>query len=293
MKSKRQGSHKPPSLSATSTIGTAAPRFYGNEKIAIGTGTAERMISAERYPRLATHNIHLTGHSYIASGTFHITRPSPSQKQVLVVLEGTGKCWLNQQWHTLEARNAFLSPTGAPHAYLATGKWEIAWCMFTAAAFPEFQKPKVVQQVNTTLWRSILTGTLEEAAADANSPQLNHWASLLAFESKRLIEGTPTHSLASLWSEVEKSLQSNWTLDALAQKAGVSAETLRLRCLQEKQISPMAYLTRLRMTRAADMLSYGLKVEYVARAVGYENPFSFSAAFHRTMGTPPSSLKPR
>lgn len=271
----------------------AKPRFGSKESLHIGSGTTERMISPLRCPVLESYGILLTGHSTVASGTFKILRPHPGLKQVLVVLAGRGRCWFNDQWHELKTADAFLSSAYLPHAYQATGKWELAWCMFTPDRFSALQQSKVASGANTTLWKNIILGILEEAAGDADPAQLSHWSSLLALQSDRLINEDPADSLTSLWIEVKKQLHAHWTLDALAATAGISIEVLRLRCLKEKNASPITYLTRLRMAHAADMLKYGLKVEYVARAVGYENPFSFSAAFHRTMGMTPSSLKPR
>lgn len=86
-------------------------------------------------------------------------------------------------------------------------------------------------------------------------------------------------------------LSLDWTLKNLAQRTGINAEMLRQRCHNEYGMSPGAYLSQLRMTHAAKMLSNGLKVEYVAQMVGYDTPSNFSTAFHRIMGVLPSSLK--
>ncbi|MGW2091201.1 helix-turn-helix domain-containing protein [Promicromonospora sukumoe] len=52
----------------------------------------------------------------------------------------------------------------------------------------------------------------------------------------------------------------------------------------------MTYLTRWRMTLAADLLTdrETATVAQVARAVGYTDAFAFSAAFKRTRGVSPS-----
>ncbi|WP_241996935.1 helix-turn-helix domain-containing protein [Rhodococcus sp. SMB37] len=56
---------------------------------------------------------------------------------------------------------------------------------------------------------------------------------------------------------------------------------------------PLAYLTRRRMTLAADLLieQKGATIADVARAVGYSDPFGFSAAFKRVRGTNPSDFR--
>jgi AraC-like DNA-binding protein len=56
---------------------------------------------------------------------------------------------------------------------------------------------------------------------------------------------------------------------------------------------PLTYLTNWRMTLAADLLVErdAATVADVARAVGYSDPFGFSAAFKRVRGANPSEFR--
>lgn len=53
-------------------------------------------------------------------------------------------------------------------------------------------------------------------------------------------------------------------------------------------LAPFAYMTRMRMLAARDMLCNGASVTAVALSLNYSNPSKFSAAFHRHMGYVPS-----
>jgi AraC-like DNA-binding protein len=57
--------------------------------------------------------------------------------------------------------------------------------------------------------------------------------------------------------------------------------------------SPLTYLTRWRMTLAADLLveREAVTIADVARAVGYSEPFGFSTAYKRVRGTNPSEFR--
>ncbi|MGW0435223.1 AraC family transcriptional regulator [Micromonospora sp. NPDC003197] len=80
-----------------------------------------------------------------------------------------------------------------------------------------------------------------------------------------------------------------WTLASLAIRAGVSRTTLAKRFTELVGEPPLTYLTRWRMTLAADMLAESTAtVAAVARRLGYADAFGFSAAFKRTYGTSPS-----
>jgi AraC-like DNA-binding protein len=81
-----------------------------------------------------------------------------------------------------------------------------------------------------------------------------------------------------------------WTLAGLAEVAAVSRTTLVRRFTELTGQAPLAYLTELRMTLAADLLATpGATVASVARRVGYADAFSFSAAFKRERGASPST----
>lgn len=56
---------------------------------------------------------------------------------------------------------------------------------------------------------------------------------------------------------------------------------------------PLTYLTRWRMTLAADLLveRKAATIADIARTVGYSDPFGFSAAFKRVRGVNPSEFR--
>ncbi|MET4923269.1 AraC family transcriptional regulator [Streptomyces sp. PSRA5] len=84
-----------------------------------------------------------------------------------------------------------------------------------------------------------------------------------------------------------------WTVAALAERTGVSRSTLAKRFADLVGEPPLTYLTRWRMTLAADLLveQQGATVADVARTVGYSDPFGFSAAFKRVRGANPSDFR--
>ena len=84
-----------------------------------------------------------------------------------------------------------------------------------------------------------------------------------------------------------------WTIAALADRARVSRSTLAKRFAELVGEPPLTYLTRWRMTLAADLLAQRdtATVAEVARLVGYADPFGFSAAFKRVRGVNPSDYR--
>jgi AraC-like DNA-binding protein len=93
----------------------------------------------------------------------------------------------------------------------------------------------------------------------------------------RLLHGHPAHP---------------WTVAVLAEKTGLSRAALARRFTELVGEPPMAYLTRWRLDRAADLLrDTDLTLAAVARQVGYGSAFALSTAFKRELGSSPQDFR--
>ena len=74
--------------------------------------------------------------------------------------------------------------------------------------------------------------------------------------------------------------------------SGLSFEHLRRLCLKEIGRTPMNHLTHLRIQQAIRLVGESdIKLEAVARQVGFANGNSFAAAFKRSTGHAPSQFR--
>jgi AraC-like DNA-binding protein len=79
-----------------------------------------------------------------------------------------------------------------------------------------------------------------------------------------------------------------WTLQELAELAGMSRSIFALRFKETVGTSPMEYLTRWRMLLAGDRLTNSSDpLSVIALSLGYESESAFGAAFKRVMGCSP------
>jgi AraC-like DNA-binding protein len=93
------------------------------------------------------------------------------------------------------------------------------------------------------------------------------------------------HALDSRSSEA-------WSLDSLGKHVGLSRTALAVRFRQVVGESPMRYLTKVRLNRAAAYLATSrLTVHEVARLTGYRNEASLSKAFKREYGVAPGAYR--
>jgi AraC-like DNA-binding protein len=83
-----------------------------------------------------------------------------------------------------------------------------------------------------------------------------------------------------------------WTLEELAQNAGLSRTALAERFRAAMGDTPLSHLRVLRMQRAMRLLAEtDHKLEAVAAQVGYQDAFSFSKVFKRTVGVSPKAFR--
>ena len=85
-----------------------------------------------------------------------------------------------------------------------------------------------------------------------------------------------------------------WTVATLASHVAASRSTLASRFTELVGESPIRYLTRWRMHQATQLLrDTTLPAFRIAELVGYSTPFSFTKAFVRELGIPPTTYRDR
>ena len=87
-------------------------------------------------------------------------------------------------------------------------------------------------------------------------------------------------------------LEAPWTVARLSKAVGMSRAALARRFVATLAESPMRHLTRLRMERAAELLSTTeQRLASIAPQVGYDSEFALSRAFRRHFGVPPGAYR--
>jgi AraC family transcriptional regulator of adaptative response / methylphosphotriester-DNA alkyltransferase methyltransferase len=91
---------------------------------------------------------------------------------------------------------------------------------------------------------------------------------------------------------VDEEFASELSLDDIARRVASSRRQLQRAFAEIGKTTFRDHLTRVRMQRAADMLSSrGLTVREVAHRVGYRQPAQFAKAFRRYQGVAPSAFR--
>lgn len=154
--------------------------------------------------------------------------------------------------------------------------------------------------------RSTLSGSVERLMQELREPQpggaliAEHLAQTLLIQALRLhlaeragsgvgwLFALADRRLRLAMSAMHGDLAQPWTLQALADVAGMSRSSFAAKFTATVGEPAMEYLTRWRMRVAADRLTKGgSSISAMASALGYGSESAFGAAFRRVMGCPP------
>jgi AraC-like DNA-binding protein len=103
------------------------------------------------------------------------------------------------------------------------------------------------------------------------------------------LSGLTDERIGRVLNAIHEAPDDAWTVQSLADIAMMSRSTFSDRFTAVVGLSPLKYLTRWRLTIAADLLRAGtLKVTDVAYGAGYGSEAAFSRAFKAQFGYPPS-----
>ncbi len=98
--------------------------------------------------------------------------------------------------------------------------------------------------------------------------------------------------IAAAVAAIEEHPERPWTLVELAALSALSRSAFWERFRSATGESPMRYVSRARLARAADLLRKGAaSVKQVAEATGFASEASFSRAFRRRFGTAPRTYR--
>jgi AraC-like DNA-binding protein len=265
----------------------------------IGEHTRERTLRAEHCPVLQQRQIAHLGVAD-AAAPYSMVRTHLNGTYMLACFSGQGQILLDGRWQTCREGMACLAPPHVLHAFHAMPgrRWGFCWVKYDQ---PAGQKPlitsasPVMAKFDAFALKSAIDGLSHESSGSADPALLRHWLDLVHLYVLRFAQ--PWHEddrLSHLWSLVEKDPGSPWTLERLAGLCHYSSEHLRRLCQKQLGRSPMHHVTYLRMQKAAQLLeSTSEKIERIADAVGYQNPFVFSTTFKKWIGWRPSEYRKR
>lgn len=127
-------------------------------------------------------------------------------------------------------------------------------------------------------------------------PMLRAWSRLITIElirhdhqagQLRAVSVDPL--VHEILDYLNQSINQPLTLDDLAEKSGFSAQHLNRTFKKVLGMTPLQYLTHMRLQQAADMLATGsMTIATVSESLGYEDQYYFSRLFKKHFGMAPA-----
>ncbi|GAB3536244.1 hypothetical protein GCM10027403_16350 [Arthrobacter tecti] len=249
-----------------------------------------------------------------ASGSFTnlpippVRRDAPTDYLLVWVVDGDISGEVGGVPFVASASEAVLLPPGVPHAYWAPsrGNWHWLWVHFDGAAastfhedFTRLDQPVVPLDIPFTYRRFISVLTHAQQSADPQKSPLVT-GELLALLGTILgsgadsdgSRGTENADLEDLFAWIAENLDQPLTLKDMCSRATSSPANLHRRFVAAVGVSPKSYVSRIKLSTAADYLRLtSMSVSNVAAAVGFKDPLYFSRRFKAWSGLSPTEYR--
>lgn len=249
--------------------------------------------------------------AFAAAGGHYVERPRGTSQHILIAcISGKGHATLNgNDWQIGPGDLLFLPPRQAHH-YRAdsVSPWTILWAHFRGERACDYLRMLGISAAQP------LTAVHETDRLHAAFEDAFHHVTLGFGEAAliglstgftrllglvRVMQCPPggqspktKNRLFQTLHQLHSAPEKPWTVEQMAQEACLSVPHFTNLCRRQTGMPPLAYLIRLRLQRAMDLLQQGqCNVVEAARAVGYDDPFYFSRLFRKHFGIPPSACR--
>jgi AraC-like DNA-binding protein/mannose-6-phosphate isomerase-like protein (cupin superfamily) len=237
-------------------------------------------------------------HVGVARGRpLRIVRTRQTTTYFFACLDGMGEVYVDGRWRLCRPGMACLLPPHTFEAFHAVGRrpWKFCWVCYGPERVVASVASPVLARFHAEPLRHAIEGLRQECAGRAGHAIVDRWVDLIEEYVRQFAEPwRGDERVGQLWECVASRLSEAWPLERLAQAMHCSEESLRRRCQTLLGRSPGQHVIYLRMRKAAELLVTSPdKIESIALAVGYKNPFVFSTAFRRWQGCSPSDYRAR
>ena len=262
----------------------------------VGEDTFQKIVHSDSCASLRKRSILHVGVGD-AKPPYRIVRTKLEGAYLHACVGGAGRMLLDGRWREHREGMVSFSPAHVLHAFHAIpgARWRYCWVRYmptSPRSVPGGMVPLMAAFDARPLAASI-AGLHAELHSGAEAASMTLWTDLIEHYVSRFADPLQREDrLRLLWEQVGDDLAYAWTLEKLATRANMSSEHLRRLCNKSLGRSPMQQLAFLRMQHAAHLLATSdRKIEDIANAVGYQNPFAFSNTFKRMTGYRPSRFQ--
>ena len=246
----------------------------------------------------------------------YVTRNEALKQNVLLYcINGKGKYSIGQTSTYTEIReNQYvILPANEVHEYCSCEDtpWTIYWIHFAGtlayyyakdAGKPQNVMPNIESRISNriSIFEEILT-VMQTGLGDDNlhyvSSLLHHFLASLrylhSYREANNINNSPNIIDAAI-HYMDENMERHLSLQQIADYVGLSISNFSLKFRMEKGCSPIAYMNRMKIEKACDLLQHtDMKINQISYKLGVNDALYFSRMFSKYIGMSPSEYKLR
>lgn len=224
--------------------------------------------------------------------------------QIIYIYRGKGTFYINNQKIEKEEGSIILFSPNEPQIfqYQATDHPEIYWIHFTGSECKHLLDQYGIHSsyigkniiLKNVFLEIILELQLKKKHFEIMNCQLFQKLLILINRNKVLETGqfNNNEKLDSLIIELNKHYARPWSIEQMAQYCNLSSDYMSHLFKEYLSLSPIQYLTRIRINKAKDLLlDESITIADIAYLVGYNDPLYFSRLFRKKEGVSPIQYK--
>jgi AraC-like DNA-binding protein len=253
----------------------------------------------------------ITDIGYYPKARFHARerRKGISQHVLIYCVKGEGWYQIQEEKYTVKPNQLFILPANAGHKYGADNRnpWTIYWLHFTGAQAGGFldylygnQNYSPLMVVPNEERFRLFEDIYAHLNMSFNIDNIIYANNCLYHFLVSFRESVYKHAINEERGDVVKHsiefmkghLEQNFTLQELAEQAGLSTSHYSAVFRRKTQNSPVNFFTFLKIQRSCQLLeNTDMRVKEIAHQMGFEDPYHFSRVFSQFIGLSPRQFR--
>ncbi len=266
-----------------------------NDVLDIGHNCYERFIELAILAEMKKLEISLAGCSNL-SGNYRVGRTAPLEHTLFYTLSGQGKLTTTDKEYSLTKNTLAILPSKQSfEVSIVAEHWDIIWLnLADTKRWQHISLSKTLVLEDQKL--APLHFAMELLYSEPDASLREGVIPILSHYLNATLQGDTQHMannrLLSLFQDIEKRLQYDWTIENMCKQLHYSPPHLHRLCQAQFGKSPIQKLIQLRMERAKSLLlNTRWPIQHIGSYVGYTNIFNFSKSFKKWVGVSPSAFR--